>query len=62
MDSGFGQGGFGESGGGGYMPDNPGFGSPMTESQEKKVRSNGHSRLIIFSSSHFLFRHVILFN
>ena len=40
MDS-FGGGGFGGGGfgGGGYMQDGGGFGSPMTDSQEKKVSS-----------------------
>lgn len=36
MDSFGGGGGFG---GGGYMQDSGGFGSPMTDSQEKKVSS-----------------------
>ena len=36
MDS-FGGGGGGSFGGGGYMQDGGGFGSPMTDSQEKKV-------------------------
>lgn len=36
MDS-FGGGGGSSFGGGGYMQDGGGFGSPMTDSQEKKV-------------------------